>query len=65
MFKNTAVMYGSSNNPKHVNSNYPMMLVGGENLGLKHGTFHKRGDTGAPLSHMHSALLNAMDVPNT
>ena len=65
MVNNTAVMYGSSNNQTHVNRNYPMILVGGENLGRKHGTFHKLGDTRPPLSNMYLTLLNAMDVPAT
>jgi hypothetical protein len=34
---NTIVLYGSSNSQTHVNTNYPMMLVGGEKLGLKQG----------------------------
>jgi len=63
MLDNTVVMYGSSNSQTHVNRNYPMMLVGGEKLGLKHGTFHKLGDTKPPLSNMYLTLLNALDVP--
>ena len=52
MLDNTVVMYGSSNSQTHVNRNYPLMLVGGEKLGLKHGTFHKLGDTKPPLSNI-------------
>jgi hypothetical protein len=63
MLDNTIVLYGSSNSQTHVNTNYPMMLVGGEKLGLKHGTFHKLGDAKPPLSNMYLTLLNALDVP--
>jgi hypothetical protein len=63
MLDNTVVMYGSSNSQTHVNRNYPLMLVGGEKLGLKHGTFHKLGDNKPPLSNMYLTLLNALDVP--
>ena len=63
MLDNTVVMYGSSNSQTHVNRNYPLMLVGGEKLGLKHGTFHKLGDTKPPLSNIYLTLLNALDVP--
>ena len=63
MLDNTVVMYGSSNSQTHVNRNYPLMLVGGEKLGLKHGTFHKLGDTKPPLSNMYLTLLNALGVP--
>jgi hypothetical protein len=65
MLDNTVVTYGSSNSQTHVNRNYPLMLVGGEKLGLKHGTFHKLGDNKPPLSNMYLTLLNALDVPAT
>jgi hypothetical protein len=65
MLDNTIVMYGSSNSQTHVNTDYPLMLVGGENLGLGHGTFHQLGDTAPPLSNMYLTLLNALDVPAT
>ena len=57
--------YGSSNSQTHVNSDYPMLLVGGENLGLRHGTFHQLGDTTQPLSNLYLTLLNTLDVPAT
>jgi hypothetical protein len=56
-------MPGSSNSQTHVNSNYPLMLVGGENLGLKQGAFHDFGDTAPPLSNLYLTLLNVLDVP--
>ncbi|MFT5498013.1 MAG: hypothetical protein ACI9TH_003421 [Kiritimatiellia bacterium] len=65
MLDNTIVMYGSSNSTTHVNTDYPIMLVGGENLGLGHGTFHQLGDTTPPLSNMYLSLLHALDVPAT
>ena len=65
MLDNTVVMYGSSNSQTHVNRNYPLLLVGGEKLGLKHGAFHELGDTKPPLSNMYLSLLNALDVPAT
>ena len=65
MLDNTIVIYGSSNSQTHVNTDYPMMLVGGGNLGLKHGTFHQLGATTPPLSNMYLSLLNALDVPAT
>ncbi|MDG2013273.1 MAG: DUF1552 domain-containing protein, partial [Pirellulaceae bacterium] len=63
MLDNTIVLYGSSNSQTHVNTDYPLMLLGGEKLGLKHGTFHKLGDTNPPLSNMYLTLLNALGVP--
>jgi len=63
MLDNTVVLYGSSNSQTHVNTDYPLMLVGGEKLGLRQGTFHQLGDTTPPLSNMYLTLLNALDVP--
>jgi hypothetical protein len=65
MLDNTIVMYGSSNSQTHVNTDYPLMLAGGENLGLKHGTYHQLSDSTPPLSNLYLTLLNALDVPVT
>lgn len=63
MLDNTIVLYGSSNSQTHVNTNYPMMLVGGEKLGLKQGAFHDFGKNAPPLSNLYLTLINALDVP--
>jgi hypothetical protein len=63
MLDNTVVMYGSSNSETHVNRNYPLMLVGGEKLGLKHGALHDFGKKAPPLSNLYLTLTNALDVP--
>ncbi|MEM7010666.1 MAG: DUF1552 domain-containing protein [Verrucomicrobiota bacterium] len=63
MLDNTIVYYGCSNSRTHVNRDYPLLLCGGANLGLKHGSFHMLGDTGQPLSNLYVTLLNALDVP--
>ena len=63
MLDNTIVLYGSSNSQTHVNTNYPLMLVGGEELGLKHGAVHNFGMKTPPLSNLYLTLLNALNVP--
>ena len=63
MLENTVVLYGSSNSRTHVNTDYPMMLVGGERLGLKQGTFHDFGKEAPPLSNLYLSLTNALGVP--
>jgi hypothetical protein len=63
MLDNTVVLYGSSNSETHVNSNYPLMLAGGEKLGLKHGALHDFGKKAPPLSNLYLTLTNALDVP--
>jgi len=63
MLDNTLIYYGTSNSRTHVNNDYPLLLCGGSNLGLKHGKFHMLGDRKMPLSNLYVTLLNALDVP--
>jgi hypothetical protein len=63
MLDNTLVYYGCSNSQSHVNKNYPLLLCGGKNLGLKHGQFHMLHKKKQPLSNLYVTLLNALDVP--
>jgi len=65
MLDNTIVLYGSSNSQTHVNTNYPLMLVGGEKLGLRQGALHDFGKKAPPLSNLYLTLLNALNVPAT
>ena len=65
MLDNTIVLYGSSNSQTHVNTNYPLMLVGGEKLGLRQGAVHDFGKKAPPLSNLYLTLLNALNVPAT
>ena len=63
MLDNTIVLYGSSNSQTHVNTNYPLMLVGGEKLGIRQGSLHDFGKKTPPLSNLYLTLLNALQVP--
>ena len=63
MLDNTIVLYDSSNSQTHVNTNYPLMLVGGENLGLRQGEVHDFGKKAPPLSNLYLTILNALNVP--
>ncbi|MBT3468865.1 MAG: hypothetical protein HN467_06035, partial [Opitutae bacterium] len=63
MLENTVVLYGSSNSQTHVNTNYPMMLAGGEKLGLKQGMLHDFDKEAPPLSNLYLTLTNALEVP--
>ena len=65
MLDNTVVLYGSSNSQTHVNTNYPLMLVGGEQLGLRQGAMQDFGNKAPPLSNLYLTLLNALNVPAT
>ena len=61
LLDNTVVLYGSSNSNTHNNLNYPLVLAGGRNLGLKHGE-HRRFDEGIPLSNLYLTLLHRMGI---
>ena len=61
LLDNTVVLYGSSNSNTHNNLNYPIVLAGGKNHGLKHGGHH-RFDKTVPLSNLYLTLLNHMGI---
>jgi hypothetical protein len=63
LLDNTLVYYGCSNSATHINSNYPLLLCGGKNLGLRHGKFHILQDRKVPLNNLYVTLLNALDAP--
>jgi hypothetical protein len=63
MLDNTLVYYGTSNSRTHVNRDYPLLLSGGKNMGLKHGGFHMLQAENAPLSNLYVTMLNCLDVP--
>ena len=43
MLDNTALLFGSASSAFHLSRNYPMLLLGGRNLGFRHGQFLKYG----------------------
>jgi hypothetical protein len=58
---NSVILYGSSNSTTHNNDNYPLVLAGGNQLGIKHGRFLKfNHDT--PLSNLFVTVLNSIGV---
>jgi hypothetical protein len=64
MLDHTIVLYGTSNSKTHANKDYPMLLCGGEGLGLRQGRFHNmEGKNAGPLTNLYVRLLEALDVP--
>jgi hypothetical protein len=59
---NSIVLYGSSNSQTHNNNNYPIVLAGGQQLGMKHGQYLKMSDQ-IPLSNLFVTMLNRLGVP--
>ena len=58
---NSVILYGSSNSTTHNNNNYPLVLAGGRNLGLRHGRY-LRFDSQVPMSNLFVTMLNAVGV---
>lgn len=57
----TLVLYGSSNSRTHVNSNYPLLLAGGRDFGLKHNQYLRFGaDT--PMSNLFVTMLQSLKI---
>jgi hypothetical protein len=59
----TLVLYGSSNSRTHVNHNYPLLLAGGSNLGIKHGQYLRYDEDKMRLSNLFHTVLDRLGVP--
>lgn len=57
---NSIVLYGSGCSTTHNPRNLPTMLVGGSQLGLKHGTYWENGET--RMSNMYLSILRSMGI---
>lgn len=57
----TLVLYGSCCSTTHNARNYPLALVGGRKLGLKHGQY-LRFDEATPLSNLFVSMLTAVGI---
>ena len=64
LLDHTMVLYGSSNSTTHNNTNYPLVLAGGDKLGLNHGAYHRFGSD-VPLSNLFVTMANRLGIPAT
>jgi hypothetical protein len=64
LLDHTMIMYGSSNSSTHNNTNYPIVLAGGNNLGLNHGQYLQY-DADTPFANVHQTILNRLNLPTT
>ena len=62
LLSNTILLYGSSNSNTHRNDNYPLIVAGGDQLGLRHGGYH-RFERDVPMSNLLRTIMNRVDVP--
>jgi hypothetical protein len=61
LLDNTIVLYGSGTSKTHVGKNYPLILAGGTNLGIKHGAFHKYEEE-RPFNDLLLTILQRVGV---
>ena len=57
----TLLLYGSSNSKTHQNRNYPLLLAGGRDFGLKHNQF-LRFDEIVPMSNLFVTMLRSLGI---
>lgn len=62
LLDNTMALYGSGTSTTHNARNYPTILAGARNLGLRHGRFIKQ-PTERPLGDLFVTMLHRFDVP--
>ena len=60
----TQVLYGSSNSKTHVNRNFPLLLAGGGQLGIKHGQYLRFPES-VPMSNLFVSMMAAMGLEET
>src|SRR6478672_779879 len=57
---NTIVLYGSGASTTHNSHNLPTLLAGGANMGLKHGTYWRSGES--RMSNMYLSILRSLRI---
>lgn len=62
LLDNTMSLFGCCTSVTHVTRNYPLILAGGANMGIRHGQFRRYGDD-VPLSNLFVTMLDRMQVP--
>ena len=60
LLDNTIVLYGSGASTTHNPRNLPTLLAGGANMGLRHGTYWKNGET--RMTNVHLSILRSMGI---
>lgn len=57
---NSIVLFGSGASTTHYPKNLPTLIAGGANMGLKHGTYWRDGDT--QMSNVFLSILRSMGI---
>ena len=62
LLDNTIILYGTSNSKTHNNNNYPLLVAGGNKLGMKHGqSLSYKSDV--PMSNLLLSIQNKLIKP--
>ena len=56
------IMYGCSTSKTHLARNYPLILAGGKQFGIRHGQFRQFDEDEVRLADMFVSMMNAVDV---
>ena len=56
------VLFGSATSTTHNARNYPTILAGGANMGLRHGRFFQH-ETERPLGDLYVTMLKCYGIP--
>ena len=62
LLDNTMALFGSATSTTHNARNYPTILAGGANMGLRHGRFFKH-ETERPLGDLYVTMLKRYGIP--
>ena len=62
LLDNTMALFGSGTSTTHNARNYPTILAGGANMGLRHGRFIKQQNE-RPLGDLFLTMLHRFDIP--
>jgi hypothetical protein len=57
---NTIVVFGSGASTTHNSHNLPTLVAGGANMGLKHGTYWREGES--RMSNMYLSILRSLGI---
>ncbi len=57
---NTIVLFGSGASTTHNPTNLPTLIAGGDNMGLRHGTYWHKSK--APMSNLYLSILRSLGI---
>ncbi len=61
LLDNTLLLFGSACSTTHNARNYPLVLAGGKNLGINHGSYTTHDDH-VPMSNLLLSMLNSVGI---